>query len=289
MKPSRTWSVAGEIRQGMPHLTPTERKVADAILANYPVAGLETLSEVARKSSVSGPTVHRFISKLGYTGYPEFQQAIRQELEAQFQSPLTKQPGEDSVAGGKADFLGGYMDTALRNIRRTMEQVSRADFDAVVDILSDRQRPVYVLGGRFTDALAQYLYLHLHAIRQDVQHIGGQPAFWLETLLNVGEGDVFLIFDIRRYQDDVIHFARQAVRRKATVILLTDRWLSPITNVAEYVFPVHIEVPSIWDSAAATLVLIEALVAAVNQRRWPEVRERLERLEELRKSHVDSE
>jgi len=26
----------------------------------------------------------------------------------------------------------------------------------------------------------------------------------------------------------------------------------------------------------------------VNQRRWPEVRERMERLEELRKSHVDA-
>ena len=281
---SKAWSLAGDIRQSMERLTRMERKVALTLLTNYPVAGLGTLAELAEKSTVSTPTVHRFIGKLGYAGYPDFQQVLRTELESQFQSPLTKRGGGDSEAAASDNYLERYAAAAEENIRRTFDQTSYSEFQAVVSLLCDRRRTIYLFGGRFTDALAEYLYYHLHAIRENVQHIGGQPALWLETLLNLGRRDVILIFDVRRYQDDVIHFAEQAAKRRATVILFTDKWLSPVTRVATHVFPVHIEAPSKWDSAAATMVLVDAFIGAVNDALWPKTRERMERLEELRRS-----
>lgn len=280
----KAWSVAGDIRQSMERLTRMERKVALTLLTNYPVAGLGTLVELADKSSVSAPTVHRFIGKLGYSGYADFQQALRTELESQFQSPLTKRIGGEAEAAQSENFLETFFQAVEENLRRTFDQISYSEFEAVVSLLCDRRRTIYMFGGRFTDALAEYLYFHLHAIRENVQHIGGQPALWLETLLNLGPRDVILIFDVRRYQDDVIHFAEQAAKRRATVVLLTDKWLSPVTRVAKHVFPVFIEVPSKWDSSAATMVLVDAIIGAVNHKLWPKTRDRMERLEELRKS-----
>ena len=281
---SKPWSVAGDIRQSMERLTRMERKVALVLLTNYPVAGLGTLADLADKSTVSAPTVHRFIGKLGFSGYPDFQQALRTELESQFQSPLTKRIYGEADAAPPDNYLDAFFEAAEGNLRRTLGQISNSEFDAVVNLLCDRRRTIYMFGGRFTDALAEYLYFHLHAIRENVQHIGGQPALWLETLLNLGPRDVILIFDVRRYQDDVIHFAEQAAKRRATVVLLTDTWLSPVTRIAKHVFPVHIEVPSKWDSSAATMVLVDAFIGAVNDKLWPKTRERMERLEELRKS-----
>ena len=102
-------------------------------------------------------------------------------------------------------------------------------------------------------------------------------------MIEIGRRDVLVALDIRRYQDDVVALAETAARQGATVILLTDQWLSPIARVARHVLPAHIAVPSNWDSSAALLALVEALVAAVTKRLWDTAKPRLEAIERLRR------
>jgi DNA-binding MurR/RpiR family transcriptional regulator len=73
-----------------------------------------------------------------------------------------------------------------------------------------------------------------------------------------------------------------AAKQGATVILLTDPWLSPIARVARHVLPAHIVAPSNWDSSAGLLLLTEALVAAVTKRLWDSAKPRMEAVERLR-------
>src|SRR4029079_16891131 len=103
-----------------------------------------------------------------------------------------------------------------------------------------------------------------------------------DQLLDVGKRDVFVLFDIRRYSDDLGQFARQAARRGATVTLFTDQWLSPISKVAKHVLPAHVIAPSIWDSSAGLLLLVEALLSAIAAELGPEARNRLTAVESLR-------
>ena len=70
MKNAGDLSIAESIRQGLARLTPTERKPAMALLANYPVPGLETVAQFARRAGVSGPTILRLVAKLGFASYP---------------------------------------------------------------------------------------------------------------------------------------------------------------------------------------------------------------------------
>ena len=53
MKRATDLSIAETIRQGLSRLTPTERKPALALLANYPVPGLETVAQFAKRAGVS--------------------------------------------------------------------------------------------------------------------------------------------------------------------------------------------------------------------------------------------
>ena len=46
------------------------------LLASYPIAGLESVARFAERAHVSPPTVTRFITKLGFRGYPEFQETL---------------------------------------------------------------------------------------------------------------------------------------------------------------------------------------------------------------------
>lgn len=279
-QPPRT--IAEEIRRIFDRLTPTERKPAQALLVNYPLAGLDTVAKFASQSGVSGPTILRLVGKLGFSGYADFQRALREELEVRLQSPLAKTYGKEAAGKGNKDFLGRFAAAVRDNIEESLKSLPGSEFEAAIRLLADRKRTVHVLGGRFTGAIAAYLYAHLRVLRPNVHLVEGHSATWREDILDMGRRDVLAVFDIRRYQGEVVRFAEQAAGRGATVVLFTDQWLSPISRLAKHTFPVRIDVPSRWDSAVVILTLVEALIAGVSERHWHQVKDRVRTLEVLK-------
>lgn len=275
-------SVAELIHRHLDQLTPAERKTARLLLANYPVAGLEPLADFAARAGVSHPSILRFIAKLGFQGYAEFQRTLRTELEARLESPLTK-PHEDGVElGDSVDFLDRFAAAACDNIRQSVAALPRSEFEGALGLLEDRRSTLYLVGGRFTDAVATYAYMHLRVLRPRVHHVSGTPLSWSEYILDMDSRAVVLAFDIRRYEQDVVRFANEAAERGARMILVTDHWLSPIASHAEHVLAARVEVPSSWDSVAAMITFMEALIAALNNRNWKRLKGRIRDLEEMR-------
>jgi DNA-binding MurR/RpiR family transcriptional regulator len=277
---SRTPSIAETIRDRLEILTAAERRAARALLANYPMLGLETVAEFSARSGVSPPSILRFTGRLGFATYAEFQRRLREEVEAQLQSPLAKvaEPAPADELAPQAAFAAAIVE----NIGETFRHLPAAEFEAVVALIADEKRPLRLIGGRFTDAIARYMAAHLTILRPGVRHLDGQPAHWRDQLLDIGRRDVLLLLDIRRYQEDVVAFAGAAAARQAAVVLLTDQWLSPAARFAAHVLPAHIRVPSAWDSSAALLAVAEALIAAVTARNWATVSARIGALEGLR-------
>lgn len=275
-------TIAENIRHCYAELTTTERRPAQTLLGNYPFAGLETVAKFAARAGVSGPTVLRLVTKLGYSGYAQFQRELRDELQAQVQSPLTKRPDSgDEEVDRQLNFLENFGEAVSDNIRQTLESVHQSEFDAVVELLADEKRPLYLLGGRFTGAVATYFYQHLHTLRPNAQLITGHESSWRNHLLDVGRRHVLVVFDIRRYQHDVIGFAEDAARRGATVVLFTDQWLSPISGVARHMLTARVTVPSSWDSMIGMFLIVEALIARVSEKMWPTVKSRVEELDRM--------
>ena len=83
-------TVAQQIHDALPEMTAAEKKTAHVLLANYPVAGLSSVAEFAELAGTSGPTVLRFVAKLGFPSYPEFQKVLRGEIHESLLSPLDK-------------------------------------------------------------------------------------------------------------------------------------------------------------------------------------------------------
>jgi DNA-binding MurR/RpiR family transcriptional regulator len=282
MKRKPELSIAETIRQGLGGLTPTERKPALALLANYPVPGLEPVAQFAKRAGVSGPTVLRLVAKLGFASYPRFQQALRDELEQRGQAPLAKIGARPFGQRAGGDFVNRYCRAILDNIETSLGEMPRSEFNGALSLLADRNRRVSLLGGRFSASVALQLYLHLRELRPRVHLISGQTATWPEHLLDFGSRDILIVFDIRRYQDDVVHFAREAAAQGADVVLFTDHWLSPIAAVARHVFALRTAMPSSWESFAALSALTEIMIARLQAMRWGDAKQRMERLEKIR-------
>jgi len=273
--------VAERVRDAMPGLTNSEKRAAQALLANYPLLGLETVARFAGQAGVSAPSILRFIGRIGFVSYADFQRRLMEEVEARLLSPLEKADAGKRPAGGGRP-RGGFADAVAGNVTETFRRLPAGEFDAVTATLADPRRPLHLLGGRFTDPLARYMTAHLRILRPNVSHLDGQRANWRDQLIDMGSRDVLFLIDIRRYQDDLAELAAEAAKRRVSTILLTDQWLSPVARNARHILPARVAVPSAWDSNVALLAVIEALVAEVTARRGAESRSRMAAIEAIR-------
>ena len=272
-------TVEDQVRGALPTLTPTERQLASHVLSHYPMAALGSITVLAKAAQVSTPTVVRLAQKLGYKGYPDFQAALRGEVEAMLASPLTKH--EKAALIEDTHILNQMAERALKNLSETLGQIDQAEFDGAVALLADPGRKVFALGGRITHALADYFASLLSVTRPGVTLLSDNSTTWPPALLDMAPGDVLVVFDIRRYENAVLNLAEMAKDQGVEIVLITDRWVSPALSHARHMLACHIEAPSAWDSLVAPLVVIESLLGAVQGLIWPVTEARMKRLEEL--------
>jgi DNA-binding MurR/RpiR family transcriptional regulator len=251
-----------------------------ALFANYPMAGLGSITDFAREAEVSTPSVLRLAKKLGFAGFPALQEELRSELSAQLQNPIAK---HERWAADAPDthILNKFATAALENLSGSLKLMDHRAFDAVVALLADRKRGIHIAGGRITGAIASYLATHLQMARPGVGLLPAAHASWPQYLLDIGKQDVILFFDIRRYDARMLDLAASARERGAKIVLITDQWISPIARLAVHSLPLRIEAPSSWDSNIVPLFVAEALVAATVNASWRETEARIAALEAL--------
>jgi DNA-binding MurR/RpiR family transcriptional regulator len=261
-------------------LTAAERKLMAALFANYPVAGLGSITDFAREADVSTPSVLRLAKKLGFSGFPAFQEELRAELSAQLQNPISK---HERWAADAPDthILNRFATAAMENLSGSLKLMDHRAFDATVALLADRRRRIHVAGGRITGAIAAYLVTHLQMARPGVSLVPATQSFWPQYLLDIGRQDVLVFFDIRRYDARMLEFAASAQQQGAKIVLITDQWISPIARLAVHSLPLRIEAPSSWDSNIVPLFVAEALVAATVNAAWRDTEARIAALETL--------
>ncbi|MBB5534078.1 MurR/RpiR family transcriptional regulator [Rhizobium giardinii] len=275
-----TVTVSDVINAHFSVLTRAEKQLAATLLDNYPVSGLGSITTVAENAGVSTPTVARMVQKLGFRGFPDFQQRLHQELEATISNPISKHDRWAANAPG-AHILNRFADTTINNLRASLAQLETAEFDGAAAMIADRKRNIYLVGGRITGALADYFFTHLQVIRSGVTRIAANSSSWPHYVLDMRKGDVLILFDIRRYEQEMETLARIARDRGVEIILFTDQWGSPVAKSARRVFRIQIEAPSAWDSSVIILFAVEALIEAVQSSIWDETRDRMKTLENL--------
>jgi DNA-binding MurR/RpiR family transcriptional regulator len=273
------------VRQRLNDLSPAERKLARVLLASYPIAGLESVARFAERARVSPPTVTRFITKLGFSGYPEFQETLRHEVQARLSSPLTRYR-DDQPERGTESVLSDALDVAADNLKATVDVLSHRDVNEAVEIIGDVRRRVMVLGGRVSAPLARYLAAQLHLLRPGIGLVDSERSAPAQQLIDMRRGDVLIVFDYRRYQADTIDSARVASAQGCNVILFTDPWLSPASGFARQVIVTSVDMVGPFDSLVGAMAVVEGVVAAVLSRLGPRAQSRMQSLERLRAGDV---
>ena len=254
-------------------LTQSERKLAATLLSNYPYSGLLNIQELAEEAGVSAASISRFTGKLGFDGYADMQRRLVEELRRGNVSPVDLHNRNTRIDGS---FLAGFLARAATQIETAGTAITEAQFDRITALLSDRKRQVFAMGGRISDTIARHLTFHLIQSRGGVEHLSRDPESWPGQILRMEPGDVVFLVDFRRYEAATERLARAITTRRVKIVLLTDSWISPIKNHAAEVLAVPIETGTVWDSYAAALAIVEAIVARIADLTWDDTRARIE-------------
>ena len=272
-------SVAGRIHDAIHRLTAAEKRAARGLLGSYPTLGLAPVAEFAQQAGASSATVLRFVSQLGYKSYPDFQRALREELEERSKSPLQRSAASDGRVGEDTHFLDHFVTQAVDNLRGSAALIPASEFEAVCARLAEGKGACYLAGGRFTDFLAGYMEAHLRLIRPGVRRLDGRPATRADQLIDVRPGDLAIIFDVRRYDPSLVDVATDLAARRAQIVLITDEWMSPVSRFAKLVLPCRTEMGRTWDANGSLFTLAEALIARTTELSWATASKRMGSIE----------
>lgn len=262
-------SLREEIFRRMDEVTPAERKVARALLARYPGAGLQSTAALAATAGTSKPTVLRLLARLGFGSYPVFQERLRAEVTRSMgASPLSRAQahglGHRAPAPGESVFLRAVGRRA-QLVTRLRDSVPPGEIERAVTLLAGRPRHVVVSGGYFSRLVARMMAMQLDQLIPNVDYAEEPLGADVGKYLRAGRDSVVIVFDLRRHELAAKELVSMAKSRGATVLLITDESLSPSAEEADIVLPVAVDgIP--FDSFAALLVLAESLVDAVFDR-----------------------
>lgn len=263
----------------LPKLSRSQKILAEYIISNCERAAYMTAGRLSEKTGVSESTVVRFACEMGYSGYPAFQGALKENVKAQMTTAQRMELACEKI--GSNDILESVLKSDIGFIEKTLDVIDREQFKKAAGAISGAKR-IYVTGVRSSAALANFAFFYLRLIFDDVQLInstGGDGLF--EQLLNVGQGDVVIGISFPRYSKNTIKALHYAKDNGATVIGITDSSASPIVAESHICITAMSDTTSFVDSLAAPLSVINALIVAVGMGNREKMQKNLEKLERI--------
>jgi len=252
-------------------LTPTQRRIAEAVLAEPTLLAFGTVSDLADRVGTSRPSIVRFATQLGFDGYTDLQQHVRSDMSHDLSRPSERirSSGESAVPARLA------IDDALTAVFELLESGRLVE---MVESVVGAEK-VWVLSGETSQAGAHALHSGLSMVRSGVRALEEHNCG--TDLSDAGPGDVAVVFDFHRYRRQVTIAAQALANAGVRVVAVTDGPFSPLVELADTW--VQIEVPPVgpFDSSVPVVAVCELLVAEVAKKLYEDATDRIDRIEAL--------
>ncbi len=244
----------------------SQKDVAQYIVDHLDEAAFQTAEALARRANTSSSTVVRFSQALGFEGFPELQQAARDE----YRRRTATGNGNGSTSTQPLFSLDqNEFETALAadhvNVEETARKVSRSDVEAAVDAIAQADK-LLIAGTDQMAFFASYLrhLLMLLDVRAELVASPSQEA--LGRLTRIDEDTLVIALTAGRPHPLIARTVKLARHRKARTIAVVDATLSEIAKLAQITLYYSSNSPAFVRSHTALLSLIQALAYGVYAR-----------------------
>lgn len=251
-----------DIRVRSASMSAAKRAVGEFIAQNWKYTAFLNAAQLAAEAGVSESVVVRLAKDLGFRGYPDLQEQIR-DLVMDDMGILDLYRGTTEDRASSIDSrIKHSLDADVANLTRTMESMPPADAEAAARLLLDA-RQIAVIGARTSRAPASVAALYLNAVLANARHVENSNSDIYDQLRSLSERDVVLAFILRHYNRDTVAQVAYARSRGARVITVTDSAQSPLVQHSDHVFYVQVDGPSFYLSQVAVIGVVNLLLLLV--------------------------
>ena len=258
-------ALSAYIRARFDQFSRSQKDVAQYIVDHLDEAAFHTAEELARRANTSSSTVVRFSQALGFEGFPELQQAAREEYRRRRNgsstgvtpvAPLFSLDHTEFEAALAADHV---------NVEDTAHKLSRSDVEAAIDAIAGAEK-VLIAGTDQMAFFASYLrhLLMLLDLRAEIVASPSQEA--LGRLSRIDEQTLVIGLSAGRPHPLITRTMKLARHRKAPTLAMTDATLSEVARLARIRLYYSSNTPAFVRSHTALLSMIQALAYGVYSR-----------------------
>ncbi|MBW2513357.1 MAG: MurR/RpiR family transcriptional regulator [Deltaproteobacteria bacterium] len=228
MKQKQSYPVIKHIMAHLVSLTPKGRVIGKFVL-QYPLkAVFMTTRELSEACGVSEATVVRFVNQLGFGGYGEFLQALRDYVD----TGLTLQDRADLPGmKGPGDRFHKVVFDEMDNLKQFYDSIDMNTMQLFVDSLA-KSPWVYVVGSRLSYTFAYYLGWSLTKVRKGVQILNGSDSTAIDWLTNAPTDSLVVMISTSRYPNELIKLGKVARRLGHRLFVIADSPLCPLIQFA---------------------------------------------------------
>jgi len=211
-------------------LTPKARLIGDYILNNPRKVIFMTTRELSRAARVSEATVIRFVNQLGYKGYGDFLQELRDIIDTEL--TLIDRVGLTDMKAPESERFRRVVYSEIDNLKQLHESLDIDKVNRAVELLRDSSA-VYVVGSRLSYTFAYYLGWSLTKIRTKIHILRGSDSTCIDFLTIAPLESLVVIFATTRYPNELIRLGKLAKRLGQTLLVITDGALCPLIPFAD--------------------------------------------------------
>ena len=278
MNDTQPHPVIKDIVNRMNTLTPKGKILGSYIIQNPRKAVFMTTRELSEACGVSEATVVRFVGQLGYSGYGEFLQVLRDFVDSGLSLPDRMDlPG---MRGPGSDLLHRVIFEEMNNLRQFYETL---DMEVLIRIVEQIQESatVYVIGSRVSYTFAHYLGWSLTKVRRGVHILKGSDSTAIDWLTNAPDDSLVVIITTSRYPNELIKLGKVSRRLQHNLLVITDNTLCPLIPFAHLSLVVPSRSIPLIGYPTTIFCIINYLMLELVNRQDPQLKEYQEKLEQM--------
>ena len=257
-------------------LTPKGKLISEYLAENPRKAVFMTARELAETCGISEATVIRFVAQLGFDGYSDMQQVLRDYVDTE----LTLLDRQDLLRQ-RGDGMEGLRKTIaeeIDNLTYLYQTMETENLEQAVRKLSEKNH-LYVIGSRLSYTTAYYMGWSLTKVRKNVQILKGSDSTTFDWLTIAPEDSLVVVVATSRYPNELVRVGRWTRRKNMELMLITDGSTCPIIPFSQLTLVVPTRNIPFLGSPTSISCLINYLVHEVAKKIGSSVKDHQEEIE----------
>ena len=248
------------------NLTKTQKQIAEYFLNNQDKIGSLSSMEVAQEIGVSDASIIRFSRVIGFEGFADLKESIYNMLVENAFSGLTlsERMEKSSEKYGEGDLIGQFQNVMQQFILYFFRNNSKEDFDRLAEHMIHAKNK-YIIGLRGCRGIAMDFSRLLSFMLPDVRCLTDGECASINSLQDVNENDVVLMFAFSRYYKIDLGYLEMAKKYGAKICLILNDVAGPLNSYADVVLLASTSNMSFFNSKIGTEVIAEYLLTLIGR------------------------